>query len=68
MVNWIFFIFEIKVFISWRVAYEYESDSLQINDICMMYKTPSFVEIIFPNNSQFIMTENEYGVQNCTRI
>lgn len=34
----------------------------------MRYKTLSFLEIIFPNSSPFIMTENEYGVQNYSRI
>jgi hypothetical protein len=35
------------VFISLKVAYEYELDSLQINDICMKYQIPSMISIKF---------------------
>ena len=38
-----------KVFISLKVAYEYELDSLQINDICMKYKIPLAISITFPS-------------------
>jgi len=38
-----------KVFISLKVAYEYELDSLQINDICMRYRIPSMISIKFPS-------------------
>jgi hypothetical protein len=32
-----------------KVAYEYELDSLQINDICMRYRILSMISIKFPS-------------------
>jgi hypothetical protein len=66
-----------KVFISLKVAYEYELDSLQINDICMKYQIPSMVSIKFPSFVEICATwwsiddnlfENKYGVYKCTEI